>query len=76
MSISPVATEKTKYADPSGPSLVDTVSGLSALEGCITIMLETDFSVATGTAPLVGAAMNAGYRQAFEATNEFVRIKF
>jgi hypothetical protein len=31
---------------------------------------------ATGTAPLVGIAMNAGYRQAFETTNEFVRIKF
>ena len=31
---------------------------------------------ATGTAPLVGIAMKAGYRQAFETTNEFVRIKF
>jgi hypothetical protein len=31
---------------------------------------------ATGTAPLVGIAMKAGYRQAFETTNEFARIKF
>jgi hypothetical protein len=31
---------------------------------------------ATGTAPLVGIVMNAGYRQAFETTNEFVQIKF
>ena len=32
----------------------------------------------TGTASLVGVAMNAGagYRQAFENTNEFVRTKF
>jgi hypothetical protein len=31
---------------------------------------------ATVTAPLVGIAMKAGYRQAFETTNESVRIKF
>jgi hypothetical protein len=31
---------------------------------------------ATETAPLVGTAMKVGYRQAFETTNEFVRIKF
>jgi hypothetical protein len=30
---------------------------------------------ATGTAPLVGVAMNPGYRQEIETTNEFVRIK-
>ena len=27
-------------------------------------------------APFVGFAMNAGYRHAFETTNEFVRMKF
>jgi len=32
--------------------------------------------LATGSAPLVGFAMNAGYRQTFETTNEFARIKF
>jgi len=32
--------------------------------------------MATGTAPLVGIAMKAGYRHAFETTNGFVRIKF
>jgi hypothetical protein len=31
---------------------------------------------APATAPLLGVAMNPGYRQAFETTNEFVRIKF
>ena len=34
---------------------------------------------ATGTAPLIGIGMKAGYRQAFETTNQFyqfVRIKF
>jgi hypothetical protein len=31
---------------------------------------------ATEAAPLVGFAMKTGYRQAFETTNEFVRIKF
>jgi hypothetical protein len=31
---------------------------------------------ATGAAPFVGIAMNVGYRQAFEITTEFVRIKF
>jgi hypothetical protein len=31
---------------------------------------------ATGTAPLVRFAMNAGYRPAIETTNEFVWIKF
>jgi hypothetical protein len=30
----------------------------------------------TGTAPLVGIAMKEGYRQVFQTTNEFVRIKF
>jgi hypothetical protein len=31
---------------------------------------------AAGNAPLVGIAMQAGYRQEFETNNEFVRIKF
>jgi len=31
---------------------------------------------ATGTAPLVGIAMKAAYRQAFETANGFARIKF
>jgi hypothetical protein len=31
---------------------------------------------ATAFAPFVGIAMNAGYRQAFQITNKFVRIKF
>jgi hypothetical protein len=31
---------------------------------------------ATGTAPLVGFAMNAGYRLGIETTNELVWIKF
>jgi len=31
---------------------------------------------ATASASLVGFAMNAGYRQRIETTNEFVRIKF
>ena len=36
----------------------------------------SEFASSDRTAPLVGVAMNAGYRQAFETTNEFVRIKF
>jgi hypothetical protein len=31
---------------------------------------------ATETAPLVGVAMKTGYRQVFETTKEFARIRF
>jgi hypothetical protein len=56
-----------KYLDLARRSAIDSNNSAVRVRGSLR---------AIGTAPLLGIASNAGYRQAFETTNEFVRIKF